>query len=60
MTYGEAEKLSKRWGEKPCHDPRLAEETPITGQRTGDYYCDQCGAGGVGRNWNKKPTKDSS
>ena len=55
MTHAEAEALSKQWGDKPCDHPRLVEETPMFGQRTGDYYCAQCGAVGVGRNWNKEP-----
>jgi len=58
MTFGEAQQLSKKWGDKPCSHPTLVAETPMSGQRTGDYYCTQCCQCGVGRDWNKKDRSD--
>jgi hypothetical protein len=56
MTFVEAQELSKRWGDTPCSHPHLEQEAPMFGQRTGDYYCTQCGMCGVGRDWNRRRT----
>ena len=42
MTPDEAEWLRRAWGERACLHPRLTREI-IEGERTDDYYCEQCG-----------------
>ena len=35
--------LQKAWGDRPCEHPELSREYD-SGERTGNYCCEQCGA----------------
>jgi hypothetical protein len=35
--------LQQEWGEKPCDHPAFAKEYD-EGERTGNFFCTQCGA----------------
>jgi hypothetical protein len=44
VTFREAHKLTRDWGDKPCLHPERIAETTRSGEKTGDYYCALCGA----------------
>ena len=44
MKEKQAQALRDAWGDKPCAHPAFAREYDLAGQRTGNYFCTECGA----------------
>jgi hypothetical protein len=44
MKQKQAQTLRQAWGDRPCPHPAFSREYDQTGERTGNYFCTQCGA----------------
>jgi len=44
MKEKQAQALRDAWGDRPCAHPAFAREYDQAGERTGNYFCTQCGA----------------
>lgn len=44
MKQKQAQTLREAWGDRPCSHPAFSREYDQAGERTGNYFCTQCGA----------------
>ena len=51
----QADRLKKKWGDKPCDHPEIRRGQYDLGGATGDYVCAQCGKTFIeGEEWDRK------